>query len=899
MNSARNITLAGNGTFNTDSGTTTTDSGAVSGAGGLIKNGAGTLELDGVASHQGGTTVNGGTLVLGGNNTYTGGTSVNGPGTLQVSSDANLGDASSNLMLNGGTLHTTGDVNSARNITLAGNGTFNTDSGTTTTDSGAVSGAGGLIKNGAGTLKLDGVASHQGGTTVNGGTLVLGGNNTYTGGTTLNGGSLHVSSDANLGDPSNAITFHGGDLTVTQSMTTARGMILGAEGASLTTLTGVTLVENGDMSGVGGLQKNGGGTLIVGGNNTFTGGTLINGGVIQINSGSSLGTGAIVLNGGMLNTTATLGTGQQIIVSGASGVNVDEGTTTVLSGQIASSGDASCFTKMGKGTLSMTGSATLSHGTCVADGMLRANGDLISDVSVYAAGTLRGVGLVNGSMNVDGRLAPGNSPGTLVVNGTVTMNGGSVFEADVDGTGTGTGAGNYSRLLVTGAGHQFIANGTLQPLLRNITGNASNTFVPNLGDTYRIVTAEGGIAGRFSGLDQPAEGLAAGTRFQAFYNVLGSNSIDLRVTPLTYAGYLSGSNGNVRSVAGLLDATMTSQDAATATDRQSQLLYAVAGADAAQLPQVAKGLVGEIHADMAAAAPEAGRATQQQVTDHLMNGPATDATHGEMLWANVSHTNDHTSADEHASGFTARNNQVTVGADIMRSAATRVGVGFSHADVVVATDGGSGSIQDNLGFIYGQQSVGNVLMDGVFGYGTQSWSSDRSDVIGTTNGLSTGNHGHDIFASLGVRLPVLLSNYRIEPFARALFQHIQRDGSNEGDASVSALTLNDYSASGTRLLAGVSGGSISQDPLMQFATYKFNVAIGTDTGSLIRTSIDGSLVGQPLSVQAPHSGRVFGQFGLGGTLRVAKQGYLFAGAQTEVAARRTSYSLTGGVRIGF
>ena len=48
----------------------------------------------------------GGTLVLTGTNTYTGGTAING-GTLQISSDANLGDAAGGLSFNGGTLHTT------------------------------------------------------------------------------------------------------------------------------------------------------------------------------------------------------------------------------------------------------------------------------------------------------------------------------------------------------------------------------------------------------------------------------------------------------------------------------------------------------------------------------------------------------------------------------------------------------------------------------------------------------------------------------------------------------------------------------------------------------------------------------------------------------------------------
>jgi fibronectin-binding autotransporter adhesin len=58
-----------------------------------------------------------GTWVLGGTNTYSGGTAING-GTLQVSSDANLGAASGGLSFNGGTLATTASFGMARATTL-------------------------------------------------------------------------------------------------------------------------------------------------------------------------------------------------------------------------------------------------------------------------------------------------------------------------------------------------------------------------------------------------------------------------------------------------------------------------------------------------------------------------------------------------------------------------------------------------------------------------------------------------------------------------------------------------------------------------------------------------------------------------------------------------------------
>ncbi|WP_395397577.1 autotransporter outer membrane beta-barrel domain-containing protein [Novosphingobium sp. BL-8A] len=116
-----------------------------------------------------------GTLILTGTNTYAGGTAING-GTLQVSSDANLGAASGGLSLNGGTLHTTASFTTSRAVALAGNGSFETDADTTLALDGLVSGAGGLTKAGDGTLTLTADNSYAGATKVAAGTLLVNGN---------------------------------------------------------------------------------------------------------------------------------------------------------------------------------------------------------------------------------------------------------------------------------------------------------------------------------------------------------------------------------------------------------------------------------------------------------------------------------------------------------------------------------------------------------------------------------------------------------------------------------------------------------------------------------------------------------------------------------------------------
>ncbi len=142
-------TANGSTTFNVSSGTLTVapalvnsrDSSAAV-ASGLIKTGAGRLELSGANAYTGRTQVNGGTLALTG----------------------------------GGTLNTVGSggvFNYAPSITLAQGATLEINSTSGQTLSGVISGAGALVKSGSGTLTLTANNTHTGPTTVNAGTLSL------------------------------------------------------------------------------------------------------------------------------------------------------------------------------------------------------------------------------------------------------------------------------------------------------------------------------------------------------------------------------------------------------------------------------------------------------------------------------------------------------------------------------------------------------------------------------------------------------------------------------------------------------------------------------------------------------------------------------------------------------
>jgi autotransporter-associated beta strand protein len=227
-----------------------------------------TKAMSGVLSDETGASgafgkVGSGTLILSGTNTYTGGTAVHG-GTLQISSDSNLGASTGGVTLNGGTLATTADITSSRAVSLgSSNGTVDTASATTLTLSGVIAGTGSLTKTGAGNLTVTGTNTYTGATTVSAGTLDLDGSLasvvTVASGARIegtgNGGGLTASGTVAPGNSPGTLSF-AGDVTFTSSNT------------FITELDGLTYDANG---GAGTYDR----LAVTGATSTFTAGGTI------------------------------------------------------------------------------------------------------------------------------------------------------------------------------------------------------------------------------------------------------------------------------------------------------------------------------------------------------------------------------------------------------------------------------------------------------------------------------------------------------------------------------------------------------------------------------------------------------------------------------------------------
>lgn len=887
----------------------------LTGAGAVLL-GANTLELSrasgvfsGTLAGSGGLNLNGGTLALTGNNSYTGKTVVSNA-TLRTDADANLGLGRSALELRDGTWRTGADLSHDRGLLLAGVGTVDVDGATTLRESGTVGGSGALVKDGAGTLILNGSLANRGGLKVSQGTLALTADNTYTGGTTIgSGATLRIDRDANLGAAGNGLLIDGGRLQTTATLDSARAIEITARNGVVDTEGADSVVTlEGNISGAGRIVKDGEGTLVLAGDNAggklganrpgdgWTGGLTINSGLVKVTNAWGLGWGSVMtFNSGTIHATVDILTGQDIKMGRSTDINVDSGTTTTLAGDLISTGSGDgCFNKTGLGTLNVTGAARI-DATCVLEGKLLANGVFASKVMVAKGATLGGAGTLQGDVVVHGTLSPGNSPGMLSADSNITMAAGSTYKQDIGGAqqaGMNTpvgAAGHYSFLHVVNGKRFTIEDGaTLAPALKNLytpgqPGYGSAQFVPELGQNFRILTAEGGIDGRFDTLVQP-EGLAANTRLAAFYDYAGNDSIELKVLPASYASWARDAGANARSVGAALDRIVETDQAGKGSATQTALSYQTGSRNAQQLGDVLQGLAGEVHGALAAALPQANWELQRTLLQRADNRDP------RALWIDLGAGRAKWKGGDVASGFDADRVQVSVGVDVLKQRDLRLGVGFSHASTDLDAQAGNGKLRQNKVFAYGEAAVGSVVFDLQGSYGRDKTDSQRADPLAGNAGLATRGKGNSALLGLGASLPRLMGETSLAPFARVTLQRVERDALAEVSTSAAALALDDWSANGTRAVAGLAGASRNVDPLLA-STWRFKVGAGVDGGALLRPELTATLAGQRIALGAPDVGRGFVQGSVNGTVQLKKGAYLYFGVSGEA---RSDYHTVGG-----
>jgi len=268
------------------------------------------------------------------------------------------------------------------------------------------------------------------------GTLILTGNNTYSGVTTISGGNagfIQVNANAAFGNSTLFVSAANGGIRYGSGFNDLRDIAFGANGGRLDT-NGFDVTYSSTMTGEiaagSAFTKSGLGTLTLAGNNNITGAGAINitQGFIKIDSDARLGgaTGGIILNGSSASGIryGAAFNNLRAISLGTSGGAIDtNGFDVTYSSTISSVGSTSgTLTKLGAGTLRLTGANTYTGQTIVSAGTLLINGSTAGGaVTVAAAATLGGTGVVGGAATVNGILSPGDGVGTLAFSNNLTV----------------------------------------------------------------------------------------------------------------------------------------------------------------------------------------------------------------------------------------------------------------------------------------------------------------------------------------------------------------------------------------------------------------------------------------------------------------------------------------------
>ena len=452
------------------------------------------------------------------------------------------------------------------------------------------------------------------------------------------------------------------------------------------------------------------------------------------------------------------------------------------------------------GTLNLGGSFTVAQSVQLGGGTIIVNGCLTAPtLNIFGSSLLGGSGLIAGNVINSGVVSPGNSPGTMTINGSYTQTTAGTLAMEV-------GAGAYDRLVVNGAAS---LGGTL-----SVSTVDGGTLA--FGDTCQFLTASGGITGAFDTISMPS-----GYRGRF---LLGSASTTgtLLVAPQSYTqvavtpnearaagaldAFIPAASGDRFTVSVALDELTTSQYPA-AFEQIMPSIYA-------SIPTLAFNQANALNTSMfqrmwmqrisGAGFSSSGMAMEPMQT-HLQTAAADKKTvlpvePARKDWGVFADGNG-IFATANSGGalqdYRSQSGGVTAGASYKWNDNFATGVYAGYQGLVAQYDGGSRLTDNAVRFGgFGTVGVGGAYFNGLVGGAYHGYDVSRNIEFGTVNRTARGKPGAGEFdLALATGYDFKAGRFTFGPSTSMQYTYLGVQGFNETGADSLNLDVQGYNSS--------------------------------------------------------------------------------------------------------
>jgi len=437
-----------------------------------------TINTDGGQGQAPGVTVEGGGVSFSDSSTAGHGTFVTNGGAVDFASGGFIQFSNTSTAANGVFINNGGLIGQAQGANISFFDTSTAGHGIFTTNGTINPGLGGLEA----TMYFFNRSTAGNGTFITNGGELVGGAMIFFDSSTAGNGVF-------TNNGTTVASFGGGGVSFTDTSTAGNGIFInnggpvsGAAGG-ITSFGGNSTAGNATLIANGGSGGGSGGTISFGGGDA-TGGTARvevfgNGSLdISFEFAPSVTIGSIEGSGNVFLGANNLTVGSNNLSTTFSGVIQD-------GGQVGGTGGS--LTKIGLGTLDLTGTNIYTGDSNINGGVLKVDGSITSNTFVNHDGTLAGTGTIHGNVtNNGGTVRPGDAPGTLTVAENYTQQSSGILLIDI----VGHSPGQFSVLNVLG---NASLNGALDPVLLN-------GFIPMIGQSF-VFLDYSNLSGAFSSIE--------------------------------------------------------------------------------------------------------------------------------------------------------------------------------------------------------------------------------------------------------------------------------------------------------------------------------------------------------------------------------------------------------------